>query len=235
LNFPSAYLLVFHGSRDPRPQKAAEELAALISKQLPPHSLVEIAALELAPIPLHQQIVNIAPQTHTLKIIPLFLLPGVHVTQDIPQAVEQARKVLPPSVNIELCPHLGSYPSLISLLGTQLSQFSFDGGILLAHGSRRSQSQQFTANIADKLGLITAYWSVEPYLETQMEKLVILGQKSLVILPYFLFAGGTTDAIAAKIPPLQKQFSQVQLFLGQPLGATPELAEIILKENHAIG
>jgi len=234
-NYPPAYLLVFHGSRDPRPQKAALELALLIAQGLPAHSPVEIAALELAAIPLHQKIINLALGSPVVRIIPLFLLPGVHVTQDIPEAIEQARQVLPPSANLELCPHLGSYPCLISLLSGQLAQFSGDGGVLLAHGSRRRESQQFISNLADKLGLISAYWSVEPHLSTQIEKLANSGKKNLFILPYFLFTGGITDAIAQTIRTVQTQLDGIQLCLGQPLGATPELAQIILEEIHAIG
>jgi sirohydrochlorin ferrochelatase len=90
-------------------------------------------------------------------------------------------------------------------------------------------------NLASQLGLIAAYWSVSPSLSAQVEKLTIMGKKRLLILPYFLFGGGITDAIAQTVPALQSQFSQVQLSLGQPLGATPKLAEIILRENHAIG
>jgi len=80
---PSAYLLVSHGSRDPRPQVAMEQLAALISQrqhsQIPAATtlsrvihtsyttaqlaalstrepLIGTACLELSPVPLHEQI-----------------------------------------------------------------------------------------------------------------------------------------------------------------------------------
>src|SRR5512146_3174245 len=105
----SAYLLVAHGSRDPRPQIALEALGQRVQKALtqatptlvavpssmaaqPNAHLVQTACLELQPQPLHQQIQEFAEQAiaahiPTLEIMPLFLLPGVHVMDDIPGEV----------------------------------------------------------------------------------------------------------------------------------------------------
>ncbi|MFM7367619.1 MAG: sirohydrochlorin chelatase, partial [Sphaerospermopsis kisseleviana] len=52
----SAYLLVSHGSRDPRPNIAMQQLAKLLSLKLPDSEhLVGIATLELNTQPLNQQ------------------------------------------------------------------------------------------------------------------------------------------------------------------------------------
>ncbi|MFP4007811.1 MAG: sirohydrochlorin chelatase, partial [Spirulinaceae cyanobacterium] len=74
----SAYLLVSHGSRDPRPQKAAVHLADLVSQRLSSSHrapIVTTAALELAPTPLYQEIYQQAQkyQLEQLHIVPLFL------------------------------------------------------------------------------------------------------------------------------------------------------------------
>jgi sirohydrochlorin ferrochelatase len=229
-----AYLLVFHGSRDPRPALAATELAQLMSKQLSPQSLVKVASLEATTIPLHQQIIQLGDIAPILKIIPLFLLAGVHVCEDIPREVAQAQEVLGAKIKLEVTSHLGSY-DLNPLLQLQLEQFSGDGGIFLAHGSRRHQSHTPLEARAAALGLIPAYWSVAPSLSEQVEKLVRIGKKRLTILPYFLFNGGTTEAIAQEVERLQNHYQGIELYLAQPLGATSQLAQIILQHHYAIG
>ncbi|MCS6814190.1 MAG: CbiX/SirB N-terminal domain-containing protein, partial [Cyanobacteria bacterium] len=101
-----AIVLLAHGSRDPRPQLALTTLAEQVQQRLA-HSmgvalqeiLVSVAWLELAPKPLHQQLVDLAQQASRagrsrLHILPLFLLPGVHVMEDIPAEVTLASQLL---------------------------------------------------------------------------------------------------------------------------------------------
>ena len=117
----AAYLLVFHGSRDVRTQAAASELKQLLTakcqsinmlaqrnhakedltffaSELAANSslksvpLIDIAALELATIPLRSSLVNFAHKASQqgitqIKVLPLFLTPGVHVQQDIPAVI----------------------------------------------------------------------------------------------------------------------------------------------------
>jgi sirohydrochlorin ferrochelatase len=47
-------------------------------------------------------------------------------------------------------------------------------------------------------------------------------------LPYFLFAGGITDAIAQSVSGLQAQFPRLQLKLAEPIGASAQLADLIV-------
>ncbi|HEY9643350.1 MAG TPA: sirohydrochlorin chelatase [Coleofasciculaceae cyanobacterium] len=245
----ASYLLVSHGSRDPRPQQAMAHLAELVAQQLSqpapmtvsgdrsPTSiqqtapLVGTAALELAPLPLHQQIQAFAEQSlaagyHQLKLVPLFLLPGVHVMEDIPAEVALAQPVLSGNLTLEVCPYLGSHPRLQTLLTR--SSVPVADRILVSHGSRRAGGHQPAEAIAAHLHALPSYWSVSPKLEEQVHHLVQRGSQQIVILPYFLFEGGITDAIAQTVADLQQQFPAVQLHLSRPLGATPELANLII-------
>ncbi|MFM7439150.1 MAG: sirohydrochlorin chelatase, partial [Snowella sp.] len=149
----SAYLLVSHGSRDPRPQVALDRLAYLVDQTLAtremsrityrvvsssrnltegattllcePESIrVRTATLECHPLPLHQQMIeavylNKASGFSTLKIVPLFLLPGVHVQIDLPSEIAIAKSKLGNlgnSIQLELCPYLGSSPQILEIL-----------------------------------------------------------------------------------------------------------------------
>lgn len=277
MDFSSAYLLVSHGSRDPRPQIALEHLAQSVANRLlkqqgrqasnarewatrkmyaaveaPPAieagtteqyggssrwmPLVGTAVLELAPLPLHEQIRQFAEQAivagyETVKIVPLFLLAGVHVMEDIPAEIAIARQALNHAIKFDLRPHLGSHPNLWKLLINPVDAFAAapqTGKILIAHGSRRPDSHQLVEAIAARLGAVPAYWSVAPSLEDQVTVLVKHGHQQIAILPYFLFEGGITDAIRQTVEQLNQRFPYARLHLSQPLGATPELADCVL-------
>ncbi|MEH1902965.1 MAG: sirohydrochlorin chelatase [Nostoc sp.] len=247
----SAYLLVSHGSRDRRPEIAMQQLANLVSNKLPKNDnslnsehLVGIAALEMSPQPLHEQIKQFAnsafgdagsgrrcsglsQKENSLKIVPVFLLPGVHVMTDIPAEVALAQQDIGQDIMIELQPYLGSHPNLEKLLAKQIAAIKAEAWILLAHGSRRPGSQEIVSAMAASLGAVAAYWAGPPSLESRVKELVAAGYREIAILPYFLFAGGITDAIAGSIEELKLQFSAVNFQLAQPLGASAELAELI--------
>ncbi|MEH2063733.1 MAG: sirohydrochlorin chelatase [Nostoc sp.] len=247
----SAYLLLSHGSRDRRPEIAMQQLARLVCNKLPKNHnpvnnqhLVGIAALEMSSQPLHEQIQQfvqrafgdtcgglrlrrISQNENRLKIIPLFLLPGVHVMTDIPAEVALAQQATGEDIIIELQPYLGSHPNLEKLLLKQIAAIKAEAWILLAHGSRRPGSQETVEAMAASLGIMAAYWANPPSLESRVKELVAAGYREIAILPYFLFAGGITDAIAASIEELKLQFSAVNFQLAEPLGASAELAELI--------
>ncbi|MBN3881014.1 MULTISPECIES: sirohydrochlorin chelatase [unclassified Nostoc] len=233
----SAYLLLSHGSRDRRPEIAMQQLASLICQKLSSEHLVGIAALEMSPQPLHEQIQQFAKNAfgdcphsqneNRLKIVPLFLLPGVHVMTDIPAEVALAQQATGQDTIVELQPYLGSHPNLEKLLAKQIAAIKAEVWILLAHGSRRPGSQKTVEAMAASLGAVTAYWAGPPSLESRVKELVIAGYREIAILPYFLFAGGITDAIATSIEDLKLQFSAVNFQLAEPLGASAELAELI--------
>ena len=71
-----------------------------------------------------------------------------------------------------------------------------------------------------------AYWAVPPDIETQVIELMQQGCQKLTILPYFLFAGGITDAIAHRTEELAERFPKVQFRLLPTLGATAEMAQL---------
>lgn len=250
----SAYLLVSHGSHDPRPEIAMSHLANFVESRKqnripdnillskfagnvasPPRCEVGTAYLELQPQPLHLQIVEFAQnvlsrskeQSLHLKILPLFLLAGVHVMEDIPREVETAQRILGDNVVIELKSYIGCHAGLADLLAKQKDILGAQKYILLAHGSRRLGFEHHTERIAANLGFTTAYWAVQPNLESRVKEFVAAGYRQIAVIPYFLFAGGITDAIATATEKLELQFPGVSLKLAQPLGANTELVDLI--------
>jgi len=267
LPLSSAYLLISHGSRDPRPQQALEALAELIRTKLGTQAatwmptentdrffplpggegtttpaivvnsawypLVGTATLELADLPLHEQIrqfasVALAQSCTQLELLPLFLLPGVHVMEDIPTEVALATASLGQVLVVKGRSHLGAHPGLRKMLANQLAKVDADAKILISHGTRRVGGNAPIEAVADDLGAVVAYWSVMPTLESQIKALADAGHKKIAILPYFLFSGGITDAIAQLVARLQNQFFELDLSLCNPIGVSSELADLII-------
>ncbi|MBW4631994.1 MAG: sirohydrochlorin chelatase [Iphinoe sp. HA4291-MV1] len=244
----SAYLLVSHGSCDPRPEIAMQHLAGLLCRKIQSdlhaiatggiisqskcETLVDTAYLELNPEPLHEQIIKFGKTAldsgcHSLKILPLFLLSGVHVMEDIPAEVALARQALSQDIKIFLQPYLGCHPLLGRLLAKQLIATKAEAKILLAHGSRRPEANASVEAIAATIGAVAAYLGLSPSLEVRVQELMAAGYRNLLTIPYFLFPGGMTDAVAQRQEELKLQFPQVNFQLTEPLGANAELVELI--------
>jgi sirohydrochlorin cobaltochelatase len=245
LKTSSAYLLVSHGSRDPRPQIATAQLAEFVTQQLrtvgDSQPLVKTAVLDCAPTPLHQQIQAFAQDARAssdpqeidstllhIYLFPLFLLPGVHVMEDIPAEVAIAQQLLGDLFTLEICPYLGTDTSLYELLTTAAPSSAKTGRVLISHGSRRAGGNAPVEAIATHLKAVPAYWSVAPSLETQVTDLVEQGYEEIDILPYFLFEGGITDAIAQTVAQLSQKFSNTRFKMTETLGANSGLATHIV-------
>lgn len=269
----SACLLVFHGSRDPRSQKAAMTLTASVQQKAAysgavPQALGQVwalqpdvslltqderlgktpvseaplaiadAYLECHPLPLHKQIGQFVDRLSAqpggiveglrLRLVPVFLLPGVHVKEDIPAEVAIAQTALPASITLEITAHLGSCAGVRRLLTERMAGTAMEAWVLLAHGSRRPGANQAIEALAELLGAVPAYWATPPDLATQLHHLQSLGLRKIGIFPYFLFRGGITDAIAQTVTQLTQQFEELTLWLTDPLDASPELTDLLV-------
>jgi len=146
---------------------------------------------------------------------------------DLPAAIAAVQTS--PNQMLTITPHLGSHPGLKRLLNECLSPLPMEAWILLAHGSRRSSANQAIEQLALDLGTVTAYWSTAPSLETRIHELAASGLRKIGILPYFLFSGAITDAIAQGVAQLRLTFPNLTLTLAQPLDVKiPELADLLV-------
>ena len=193
--------------------------------------LVEAAALEFAEVSLAQSIANFARKAiafnyRQVVIIPVFLGAGVHVKEDIPLEIAEAKHLLNSNIELQLVDYVGSYPQLTTLIEQQFALIGGEGRILLAHGSRLALGNVACKQLAREVNAINAYWTVSPDLASAIGQLV-KQKPSIAIMPYFLFEGRITEAIAKKVAELQERFSQTKLLLGKPFGTSSLLARII--------
>ena len=194
--------------------------------------LMDIAALELASKSLSESLLDFADRAYSkgikqINVLPLFLAPGVHVRQDIPREIDLALKQFDRPITIGLSPFLGKYSEMVSLLSRRFSQLSGEARILVAHGSKLPEGRSYYRDLATEINADLAYWSTAPKLASIVEAQINSGKKKIALLPYFLFPGRITSAIASEVAQLREQYPQVELNLGQPLGATEDLARLI--------
>jgi sirohydrochlorin cobaltochelatase len=218
---------------------AIERLVQSLSS--PAQPILGQVMLECAPEPLHGQLAQMVGLARArgygeLRLVPLFLLPGVHVMEDIPAEVAL---VAGGDVVVTIAPFLGQLPSLNSFLGN--ISWGLDPGanaprsrrILMSHGSRRAGGNDAVEALARALGFAIAYWSVEPKLETVVRGLVEDGVMGISLLPFFLTAGGITDAIAVEFGRLQGQlqdrFPGVEFRGEPPLDRQPGFSDVVLE------
>ncbi len=272
------HLLITHGSRNVRSQQSAEQLRSNIESYLnldqsQSHEeqgieqpieqrieqRIEHAVLEGGTTSLHGQILYHAARARAeglnrLQLLPLFLTPGVHVMEDLPQEVALAQKQLvdrDPSFKLSTLPYLGhqlqTHPQSIALAwgtGTEMAADEMAAGemaagemaagevakvakIVLSHGSRQSDSTLLSEQFAASIGATTAYWSIEPSLAQTVERLFTEGYEEIQVLLYFLFPGGITAAIEESIVELRQSYPRLNLTCKSTLDQISEFPKFI--------
>ena len=193
--------------------------------------IVGTACLELAPTDLSQQIYEfgqrlVAAGVRELKLLPVFLMAGVHVMEDLPAEIEKAKAVLGNSIELTLCPHLGGQARMVDILTRRLASTPAEAALLVAHGSRRPKGNRKVQTLGQQLNTEVAYWAIAPDIEEKAIELMQKGAQRIAILPYFLFAGGITDAITHRTEELAERFPKIKFRLLPTLGATDEVADL---------
>jgi sirohydrochlorin cobaltochelatase len=208
-DFSEAYFLVTHGSRAARSFAQLQELVAL-TKTNNPHKMIGGGCLEGLASSLAEQLEDFGKAAlplgyNQIKVIPIFLMPGVHVCQDLPEQVELANRSS--SLEFHLTDYFGNHSKISQILAAKFSTFPNYKRILISHGSKLTVGNLSFENLAAKLNARTAYWSMSPSLEDQIFNLNQQGINQICVIPYFLFAGGITEAIASQV----SSFTNVKL------------------------
>ncbi|OYQ65737.1 hypothetical protein B9G53_06320 [Pseudanabaena sp. SR411] len=240
----TALFLVTHGSSDRRSWLALQNLVTMARSRKNKYGddydnrYISGGCLEGQELNLSQQLEQFATEVipdgvSEIVILPLFLLEGVHVSEDIPEQVAIAESKLtdkfaekfPEQFSdrssdrsiFRLMAHVGTDKQIPSLLLQHFEKYSDESGlekqgrILMAHGSRRFGANQVVEELATQSQAIAAYWGVEPKIETQIENLLAQGFHKINVLPYFLTEGGITEAIANKLKPYRDHIQIQQL------------------------
>lgn len=237
----TAFFLVAHGSRRPHAQQALNQLAhyfeTRLQAQQKQRAWVDSGCLEFQETPLSQQIItfiNTLPSSiKTVRVIPIFLLPGNHVRQDLPDVLQSVQAHFETAdtkakVQLELTPHIGSHPAIKTLLQSKMETFRPDQWILMGHGSRREEGNLSIRQLAKHLQVEPAFWAVPPSLEETIERLSKSGAKTIGVLPFFLFSGKITQMIGDQIDELTAKDSTLDIRYMTPLEPSEALADVLV-------
>ena len=219
----AALFFVTHGSSDRRSWLSLQNLVSLAQSRS--DLLIGGGCLEGQEITLAQQLEQFAIKAIAIgiteiEILPMLLLAGVHVSEDIPHEVAIAQNnvqiKLQEKLIFRVTSHLGTNSQIPNLLLQHFQKYrntenpEKSGQVLVSHGSRRGGANQVVEDLATHCQAIAAYWGVEPKIETQIENLLAQGINQINILPYFLTEGGITEAIARKLD-VYRDRAQIQL------------------------
>jgi len=113
----SGIVLIAHGSRDPQWSRPFERIAASVGHKLPAVA-VALAYLEHGPALEEAVSALVAKGVGAIRVVPLFLGPGGHVRDDLPDLVEKARR---PGLQITLEKSIGEEPQVIEAIASAIS------------------------------------------------------------------------------------------------------------------
>ena len=242
-------LLVGHGSREAS-GNAEILLFAERWRARHPDWRIEVGFIEFADPLLDPALNHAARNSERVLVLPLILNAAGHVRQDIPGAIQRARK-RHPDVQFLYAPHLAVSDPLLRILKRFLRQAMLQldvpdprttGVILLGRGSSDRLANGDVARMARWLWEIGDHERVDlaftgvtfPRLEKVVRDQVALGMMQIVVMPYYLFTGTLIKRIGRQMENLAAQYPQVRFAHTSYFGFEPEIARMLDERVHAL-
>lgn len=116
--------------------------------------------------------------------------------------------------------------------------------LILAHGSKRKETEEIVDSIVDKVKSITGETMVDaaymemsrPCIEESVEQIIAKGATEIYAVPMFIFDGvHVTRDIPELLKSLQKKHPNVKIILGRHMGADDRIAQIVAENARKIG
>ena len=242
-------LLVGHGSREAS-GNAEILLFAERWRARHPDWRIDVGFIEFADPLLDPALNHAARNSERVLVLPLILNAAGHVRQDIPSAIQRARK-RHPDVQFLYAPHLAVSDPLLRILKRFLRQAMLQldvpdprttGVILLGRGSSDRLANGDVARMARWLWEIGDHERVDlaftgvtfPRLEKVVRDQVALGMMQIVVMPYYLFTGTLIKRIGRQMENLAAQYPQVRFAHTSYFGFEPEIARMLDERVHAL-
>lgn len=113
-------LLFAHGSRDPEWARPFERISQELARKLP-QAVVCTAYLELMRPSFEEAVAALAAAgVESIRVVPLFLGPGGHLKEDLPQLVERAAAARP-ALELRLEAPIGERPEVIEAIAAAVA------------------------------------------------------------------------------------------------------------------
>lgn len=235
----SVLLGVAHGSRDDGAQAVVADLLAMAAAARP--GLVTAAAyVDNASPSIRVAVELLVDQGHQdVTVVPLLLSAASHSKTDVAASVQQARRDHP-SVVFRYGRPFGPDPVVVEVLARRLHEVGADDlpVVLVAGGSRDPDANAGVAATARLLWEGRGFPSVDiafvsttgPSVVQAVERLGLQGHRRVALARFFLGPGylpRQASVLAAQAGP--------EIVVSEPLGATPELAGLVLARYDEAG
>lgn len=210
-----AILMIGHGSRDPRGNEEAFQVARMLEDiaRLP----VSVGFIEHAHPPIPEAIETLYKKGfREIIVAPCILAAAAHVKKDIPRLAQH------PGLSISIAPHIGNHPLLIEMLRERIGPGTL---VVVSRGSSDPAAVSEVHAIAgevDKDATVAFMGVSNPTLSEAIAGLT----GPVLVLPFFLFSGILLTRMKEIIAP----FSNVTLAAN--IGPDPRLAQILYDRIH---
>lgn len=220
----NATLLVAHGSRDPEALKEIHAFADAYRARHP--GTAELAFIELARPSLAEGLAALAQRASAVAVAPLFLFTARHVKNDIPLALEAARRASP-GVRFVSAQPFGVHPQLIDLAFTRAVASGLveedarprTAVILLGRGSSDPDANADFCKVARLFSEGRGFAQVQPAfvgvtrptLEEALEMAARARPERILVVPYLLFSGILLTRIREKVRQFGARHSWIRL------------------------
>ncbi|HUQ06283.1 MAG TPA: CbiX/SirB N-terminal domain-containing protein [Kofleriaceae bacterium] len=223
-------LIVGHGSRD---AAANAELASIIATQRARHpdALVAHAFLELAEPTLAPALHELARRVDRVVVVPLLLFAAGHVKNDVPLALERARRAAP-HVPFIAARALGVHAGLVELAAARARAALGDTDpaqaalVVVGRGASDPDANAELCRLArlvgEKLGtgwVLPAFCGITtPKVEDALELAARTRPARLVVLPYLLTAGRLVEKLRTQVDAARARAPWLRAELAAHLG-----------------
>lgn len=218
-----AILYVAHGSRR---ESWNEEFVTFIKKvmMLSAEPIQGFGFLEQAEPSIERAVeACIARGATEITLVPIFLLPGVHVNQDLPAICSNYSEV-----TFRIANPLGVDAIMVEILHDRLRDAGYSNHpdeivLLVGHGSREPAAKREFEKLASLLDgdIDTAYLTTPNYYDEMVEK---LADKKIFLLPYLLYSGGFTTKMKKNLAAYGEQ-----IVFCREVGFDEKIMPLILK------
>jgi len=237
-----AVLLVGHGSRREKSNEQVRELAAALEERI--GVPVDAGFLELAEPSIPDAIDALAPAVEEVSVVQLSLFAASHVKNDVPLAIEQARREHP-EVGFNVGSHLGVHPAILDLLDDRAAAVEAELGVdradddvavaLCARGSSDPDANADVHKLARLLYEGRGFSSVEatfigvtePTLDETLHEIAKRRPDAVVALPYMLGDGVLTQRVRDRTAEFADEYPYVEAAAGDPLGTDSRLLDVL--------
>ena len=237
-----AFLVVGHGSRDPRGAREFHELVGIV-RERNPGLAVEGGFIELSRPPIGECVNRLAEEgARDVAAVPLMLLAAGHAKDDIPATLVR-EGIEHPEMEFRYGRALGVRPELLELMEERISAVVPDeekpetAVLVVGRGSSDPDANSDIAKITRLFYEGRPYPMVEsafismtpPGVGEGLDRLRRLGAKRVVVFSYFLFTGVLEERIRDEAERFAAENSDVEVRYAGYFGPDGRVADLLVE------